>query len=72
MSVCAPASMPAVSFSRTPPTGFTSPREVISPVMASMGMGGFSVIALISATHRAMPALGPSIGMPPGTLNVMS
>ena len=28
--------------------------------------------ALISATHNAMPALGPSIGMPPGTLNVMS
>ena len=72
MSVRAPASTAAASFSRTPPTGRTSPCAVISPVNAISGTGAFPLIALMSATASAMPAEGPSIGTPPGTLKLTS
>lgn len=54
----------AISFSRMPPTGKTSPVKVISPVMASRRMGW-----LRASERRAdvmvMPAEGPSLGVAP-------
>ncbi len=55
----------ASSFSFSPPIGSTSPRSVISPVMATSERTGMRVSAETSAVHMPMPALGPSFGVAP-------
>ena len=55
----------ASSFSLRPPIGSTSPRSVISPVMATSARTGIRVSAETSAVHMPMPALGPSFGVAP-------
>jgi hypothetical protein len=55
----------AMTFSRTPPIGSTSPTRVSSPVIArSDGKRAFLNIE-ISAHAIAMPAEGPSFGIAP-------
>jgi hypothetical protein len=48
-----------------PPIGSTSPRSVISPVIATLERTGMSVSAETRAVHMATPALGPSFGVAP-------
>ena len=55
----------ASNFSLSPPMGRTSPRRVISPVMATLERTGILVRAETSAVHMATPALGPSLGVAP-------
>ena len=55
----------ASSFSLRPPIGSTSPRSVISPVMATSQRTGMPVSTETSAVVMAMPALGPSLGVAP-------
>src|SRR5579863_7705651 len=55
----------ASSFSFSPPIGSTSPRSVISPVMATSERTGILVSVETSAVHIPMPALGPSFGVAP-------
>ena len=51
----------------------TSPRSVISPVMATSARTGMPVSTDTSAVVMAMPALGPSLGVAPsGTWTWMS
>jgi len=55
----------ASNFSFKPPIGSTSPRRVISPVMATSERTGILVSAEISDVHMPTPALGPSFGVAP-------
>ena len=56
-----------------PPTGSTSPRRLISPVIAVSLRTVRSVISETSAMNMATPALGPSFGIAPaGTWMWMS
>ena len=55
----------ANSFSLSPPMGNTSPRSVISPVIATSDLTGILVSTDTSAVHMATPALGPSLGVAP-------
>ena len=68
-----PARWAASSFSFRPPMASTSPRSVISPVMATSARTGMPVSTDTSAVVMAMPALGPSFGVAPsGTWTWMS
>jgi hypothetical protein len=55
----------AVSFSRTPPIAHTSPKVVISPVIAIFAVTGLLRAALIREAKRLTPAEGPSFGVAP-------
>ena len=55
----------ASTFSFTPPIGRTSPRRVISPVIATSRRTGRFVNAEIMAVAIVMPAEGPSLGIAP-------
>jgi hypothetical protein len=56
-----------------PPIAVTSPRKVISPVMATSARTGMPVRAETKAVVIAAPALGPSLGVAPsGTCTWMS
>jgi len=55
----------AVSFSRTPPILITSPRVVISPVIARLAARGLERALEIRAAKRLTPAEGPSFGVAP-------
>src|SRR5881409_589035 len=55
----------ARTFSLMPPTGSTSPRSVISPVMATSRRTGRPAKAENIATAIVMPADGPSFGIAP-------
>ena len=55
----------ANSFSFRPPMGNTSPRKVISPVMATSERIGIPVNTETKAVVMAMPADGPSLGVAP-------
>ena len=48
-----------------PPTGSTSPRRLISPVIAVSLRTVRPVSSEASAMNMATPALGPSFGMAP-------
>ena len=68
-----PARWAATTFSLMPPTGSTSPRREISPVIAVSERMVRSVISDTSAMNMATPALGPSFGVAPaGTWTWMS
>ena len=68
-----PARSAASTFSLTPPIGSTSPRRLISPVIATSLLTGRPVSSDVSATKIATPALGPSFGVAPaGTWMWMS
>jgi len=43
----------------------TSPRVVISPVMAMLGITGFYTAIETRAAKREIPAEGPSLGIAP-------
>ncbi len=60
-----PARCAARTFSLTPPMGSTSPRSVISPVMATSARAGRSVNSDVIAANMATPAEGPSLGIAP-------
>ncbi len=60
-----PARWAAMTFSLTPPMGRTSPRRVISPVMARSGRTVLPVKRETSAVYMATPAEGPSLGTAP-------
>ena len=60
-----PARFAASVFSFSPPIGSTSPRSVISPVMATSWRTGRFSISDASAVNIATPALGPSLGTAP-------
>ena len=55
----------ARAFSRTPPTGSTRPRSVISPVMATSERTGIPVSSDTIAVAMVTPAEGPSFGVAP-------
>ena len=55
----------AVSFSRTPPMLMTSPKVVISPVMARLAATGLLMALETSDVNRDVPADGPSLGVAP-------
>ena len=55
----------AVNFSRTPPMLITSPRVVISPVMARLEATGLLIALETRAEKREVPAEGPSLGVAP-------
>jgi len=59
-----PARRAAMSFSRTPPMGNTSPVSVISPVMAIRRTGRFRA-SESRAEAIVIPAEGPSLGVAP-------
>jgi transposase len=59
-----PARRAAISFSRTPPMGKTSPVRVISPVMAMRRTGSLRA-SESRAEAMVMPAEGPSLGVAP-------
>ena len=65
MTVLMPACLAASIFSLSPPMGSTSPRSVISPVMATSGRVGFCSSRLTSDVNIATPAQGPSLGTAP-------
>ena len=68
-----PAAAAATIFSLMPPTGRTSPRRLISPVMAVSLRTVRPVRSETSAVNIATPALGPSFGVAPaGTWMWMS
>ena len=58
----------AIILAITPPTGFTEPKMLISPVIATLLFIGLLVIALYIAVAMVIPADGPSTGIPPGIL----
>ena len=60
-----PARLAARTFSFIPPTGRTSPRRVISPVMATSLRTGLPVSKEVRAVNMVTPAEGPSLGMAP-------
>jgi len=59
------AARAARTFSLTPPIGSTSPRSVISPVIATSRRTFRCVKAEIIAVAIVMPAEGPSFGIAP-------
>ena len=65
ITVVMPARSAASTFSFTPPIGSTSPRRLISPVIATSLRTGRPVSSEASATNIATPALGPSFGVAP-------
>ncbi len=67
-----PACLAASTLATTPPTGFTLPLMDISPVRAISLLTGRLNIAEYIAAAIAMPADGPSMGIPPGKLRWMS
>src|SRR6185369_15435912 len=72
-TVAMPARCAASTFSLTPPIGSTSPRRLISPVIATSLRTGRLLSSEVSATNIATPALGPSFGVAPaGTWTWMS
>ena len=60
-----PARSAASTFSLMPPIGNTSPRKLISPVIATSLRTGLLVMSDASARNIATPALGPSLGVAP-------
>ena len=62
-TVVMPPRCAANNFSFKPPIGSTSPRRVISPVIATSERTGILVSAEIKAVHMPAPALGPSFGV---------
>ena len=60
-----PARIAARLFSFNPPMGRTSPRNVISPVIATSGRTGLLLKSDASAVNIATPAEGPSLGTAP-------
>src|SRR5215218_4639532 len=58
-----PAILAASVFSFRPPIGSTSPRSVISPVMATRRLTAFFVRTEMIAVPMVMPAEGPSFGI---------
>ena len=60
-----PARWAASTFSFNPPMARTRPVRVISPVMATPRLAGFSVRSETSAVTMVTPAEGPSLGMAP-------
>src|ERR1700709_42827 len=60
-----PASLAASTFSFNPPIGSTSPRRVISPVIAKRRLIGLPVSTERIAAPMVMPADGPSLGIEP-------
>ena len=60
-----PAAAAATTFSLMPPTGITSPRRLISPVIAVSLRTVRPVSSEVSAMNMATPALGPSLGVAP-------
>ena len=68
-----PARCAARTFSFTPPMGSTTPRRVISPVIAMSLRTGRPVSSEVTAVTMVTPAEGPSFGVPPcGTCTCMS
>ena len=68
-----PSRRAASVFSRMPPTGSTSPDNVISPVIATSDRTGTPRAADTIAVAIVTPADGPSLGMAPaGTWMWMS
>ena len=65
MTVFMPACLAARIFSLSPPIGRTSPRSVISPVIATSGLVGLPRSSETNEVNIATPALGPSLGMAP-------
>lgn len=65
MTVLMPDLAAASVFSFRPPMGRTSPRSVISPVIAMSGLSGMSRSKLTIAVYIAQPADGPSLGTAP-------
>ncbi len=65
MSVVKPALRAASTFSLMPPTGSTTPRSVISPVMARSSLTTLSVSSEMMEVTMVTPADGPSLGMAP-------
>ena len=55
----------ASSFSFSPPITSTSPRSVISPVIATSARTGTPLKAETIAVQMPVPALGPSFGVAP-------
>ncbi|CKS28721.1 Uncharacterised protein [Mycobacterium tuberculosis] len=64
-TVLMPPRSAASSFSFSPPMAVTSPRSVISPVIATSLRTGMPVSADTKAVVIAAPALGPSLGVAP-------
>ena len=60
-----PARWAARTFCLRPPIGSTAPCSVISPVMPTVGLTGWSRSRLTSAVVIVMPADGPSLGTAP-------
>ena len=60
-----PARWAASTFCLTPPIGSTAPCSVISPVMPTVGLTGWSRSRLTSAVVMVTPADGPSLGTAP-------
>ncbi|MNV66507.1 hypothetical protein D3C71_1592640 [compost metagenome] len=72
-TVLMPPRCAASNFSFRPPIGNTSPRSVISPVMATSARTGMRDNAETMAVVIAIPADGPSFGVAPsGTCTCMS
>ena len=67
-----PAFLAAAIFAVIPPTGLTFPLMVISPVIASKLLTGISLTALYILQAIAIPAEGPSTGIPPGKFTWIS
>src|SRR6185312_2701049 len=65
ITVLMPARSAASTFSLTPPIGSTSPRRLISPVIATSLRTARDVRSDVSAMNIATPALGPSFGVAP-------
>src|SRR5690606_16413842 len=65
ITVLIPPRWAASNFSLRPPIRNTSPRKVISPVIATSALTGIPVSTDTSAVHIAIPALGPSLGVAP-------
>ena len=57
--------MAANDFSRTPPTGSTLPLRVISPVIASLALGGTLRSKEVRVVAMVTPADGPSFLVAP-------
>ena len=64
-TVLMPPRPAASNFSFSPPIGSTSPRNVISPVIATSQRTGMPVMIETIAVHTAAPAEGPSFGVAP-------
>ena len=72
-TILIPPRCAASNFSLSPPMANTSPRRVISPVIATSARTGIPVNAETSAVVMATPAEGPSFGVAPsGTCTCIS